>query len=363
MKTKLLCVAFLFGFFRIHAQDPIKKFIEFESKFDSLKRELNGTKAAVSFGISGNSSNSLDYHKINSSTSLNYGAFPYKFKLDLKTETEIKNGKTNDKISDLFISYDYYPDTCRFNFYKSGNRYKRKIFVFVSRYSDSYLGIDEKYELGAGTVINFAKVRADKVLLTEAGIQNKKKITHLRDTLDIKYINYGVHKPDEVDELKQANILRYQIIRPALLFGIFYEVEKMAYIDSIPTDSVPVAYPANFAATNQLMFEVRPTLEFNFTDNLSLSLKCYFKIPFKQLFGNNIVNMGDTAHSKFDCFIDFPMALSYKVNKSMIFSLQYRFMYDNAPQRKFIQLYDTRKYLIRPDQRHHAFDFMLTVNF
>jgi|WetSurMetagenome_2_1015567.scaffolds.fasta_scaffold95008_1 hypothetical protein len=356
MKTKLLCFVFLFGFFSVNAQDSIKKYIKYEHKFDSLKNALNGTTTKVSFGISGNTSNSVDYHKIRSNTELKYGTFPYKFLLNLETETEIKNGKTNDKISDLFISYDYYPDAGKLHVYTQENRYKRKLFIFVSRYSDSYLGIDEKYELGTGVVFNFSNSHQDSIILTKTGIENKTKIKEVRDS-------GKTHKPAEMDELDQANITKYRIIRPALLFGIFYEVEKMAFFDSIPTDTGLIAYPSNLDATNQIMLEARPTLEFNFTDNLSLSLKCYFKMPISQLRELNTVKLGDTTDARFDYFIDFPIVLNYKVNKTMEFSLRYRFMYDNAPQRRFIALDENRKFLIKPDQRHHSIDLMLTVNF
>jgi hypothetical protein len=328
-----------------------QEFLLMEDTLNDLNLKLNGIKPKVVFGFNGNSSNSSNKYIFISGISLDYGRFPSELNLKLTTETQLKNGVTDDKISELFISYDHHP-----KLKKAENRSNLEDFVFVSRYSDDYLGIDEKYELGVGIVINYWS----KKHLTETGSKNYSSIKRLSAYEPSQTLKNNWKHKEELENLEQSNIKKYSRLRFAFLLGFFYELEKIAFKDSIPTASGKVPYQCNFDGTAQLKWEIRPTMKINFSDEFSLDLKCYFKMPFPGKFLNT-VEFDTIADTRFDCFIDFPITLTYKVNKNMELGINYRLMYNNAPRRRYIMLNDAYSpFLLMPDQRHQSVNLTFT---
>lgn len=330
----------------------VDHYIRIEHRVDSLQRLLNGTATAVSFGFSGNSSDASKLLKLNSHIAFKRGTFPMEFSLDLKTETQVKDGVFNERLSDFLMTYDYYP-----GWGDAAKRKNRKAFVFLNRYSDAYLGIEEKYEIGFGGVYN-------KWCLGQ--IHGSEKVDAILKELKSDSVSLeGIFGPaaykDELEKLHVANAIKNTRLRFALLAGVFYEIEKMVFTDSIASGDSKKAVEADFNATGSLRWEVRPTLEINFSNDLQFSSKCYFKMPFSDIL-ENVVASGGVSDTRTDYVVDFQNMLTYKLNSHVGLEIQYRLMYDNAPQRKFItdNNYD---FLIMPDQRHHYFGMNFKVGF
>lgn len=337
--------------FRGFAQ-PIDQYIRVEHRIDSLQHLLNGTYTAVSFGFSGNSSDASQLLKLNSHISFKRGTFPMEFSLDLNTETQVKDGVFNERLSDFLMTYDYYP-----RFGNTEKRKNQKAFVFLNRYSDAYLGIEEKYEIGIGGVYNkwcLGRIReSDKV---DAIIQGM-----VADSVNLGKIFGPANYKDELGKLRISNVIKNTRVRFAFLGGVFYEIEKMVFTDSIASGDSKKAIESDFNATGSVRWEVRPTLEINFTNDLQFSSKCYFKMPFTDIL-ENVVELGGVRDSRPDVFVDFQNTLTYKLSPNVGLEIQYRLMYDSAPQRKFITD-NNSVFLIMPDQRHHYFGMNFKVGF
>ncbi len=334
-----------------HAQ-PVDQYIRVERRIDSLQHLLNGSSTAVSFGFSGNSSDASQLLKLNSHISFKRGTFPMEFSLDLKTETQVKNGVFNERLSDFLMTYDYYP-----RFRNVEKRKNQKAFVFLNRYSDAYLGIEEKYEIGFGGMYNrwcLGQTRASEKV---AGIVKELE----NDSISLAKLFGPTNYKDELEKLRIANVIKNTRVRVALLGGVFYEIEKMVFTDSIASGDGKKAIESNFNATGSVKWEVRPTLEINFTNDLQFSSKCYFKMPFTDIL-ENVVALGGVRDSRPDVFVDFQNSLTYKLSPNVGLEIQYRLMYDSAPQRKFITD-NNSVFLIMPDQRHHYFGMSFRVGF
>jgi hypothetical protein len=350
MKTMLLIVMLMCSLINNYSQEsPFHNYILITDTINDLNKKLNGIKPVIGFGFSGNSSESNDLYRLNSNISLDYGCYPSELNIMLKTETLLINGIT-DKISDLFISYD--------NHHKIGDKRFLESFVFVSRYSDVYLGIDEKYELGVGTLFNYWTLKN----LTKEGKTNELIINRLSnynpDDITLKKLWIKDTYSDKVENLKHANIKKYSKLRLALLVGLFYEIEKVFFEDSISTNNGKIHYSYKFDGTVQLNWEIRPTLELYFGDNINLKLKPYLKMPLPGKY-LSIVEYNNTKDSRVDYFIDFPVSIGYKANGNMELSINYRFMYDNAPQRKYLIVDNSSiPVLIMPNQKHQSISLM-----
>jgi hypothetical protein len=352
MRPVLFLLILSTPFTRINSQD-FEQFQQVQHKIDSLKDLLNGSSTSVSFGFSGNSSNANQLLKLNSNISFQQGTFPFEFSLNLKTETQLKNGVFDERLSDFLMTYDYYP-----NVGHPEKRINRKVFVFLNRYSDAYLGVEEKYEIGFGGALNkWGRGFTKEAQRVDALIDNLSD-----DSVCLGKIFGTQDYKSELEHVKKANSIKGTRVRLAILGGIFYEIEKVVFEDSIPTSAGIAAYPSNFNATGSLKWEIRPTFEIHFSEDLHFSSKCYLKAPFADIFENE-VRLEEAIDSRVDFFIDFQNALSYKINKNVEIELEYRLMYDNAPQRAFIVLDNSGKYLLMPDQRHQYYCMNFKVKF
>lgn len=330
----------------------VDQYIRVERRIDSLQHLLNGSSTAVSFGFSGNSSDASQLLKLNSHISFKRGTFPMEFSLDLKTETQVKDGVFNERLSDFLMTYDYYPQ-----FRNSDKRKNQKAFVFLNRYSDAYLGIEEKYEIGLGGMYN-------RWCMGQIGASEKVDgiIKELeKDSISLAKLFGPSNYRDELEKLRIANVIKNTRVRFAFLGGVFYEIEKMVFTDSIASGDGKKAIESNFNATGSVKWEVRPTLEINFTNDLQFSSKCYFKMPFTDIL-ENVVTLGGVRDSRPDVFVDFQNSLTYKLSPNVGLEIQYRLMYDSAPQRKFITD-NNSVFLIMPDQRHHYFGMNFKAGF
>jgi hypothetical protein len=202
--------------------------------------------------------------------------------------------------------------------------------------------------------------------LTNKGKTNDLIIKSLKSNYSVQFLkeNWKRKKYDDVVEnLRHANIKKYSKCRLAILFGLLYEFERAFFEDSISTDHGKVFYSYKFDGTAQLKWEVRPTFDFNFGDNVSLKIRMYLKMPMP---GNihSSVEYNGIRDSRCDYFIDFPVILAFKMNNNMSLSIDYRLLYDNAPQRKYILIQGlTDPVLIMPNQMHKSLAIRFNYSF
>lgn len=83
-----------------------------------------------------------DQYKVNLSLSLDRGFYPGRFHFESSVDLRVQDGDFSEDVSKLRLEYDYYTHP------------QWQIYAFGSRYSDSFLNIDQRYEAGAGVVFD-----------------------------------------------------------------------------------------------------------------------------------------------------------------------------------------------------------------
>jgi hypothetical protein len=323
--------------------DTLWNALKFYRKFEQQETKLNGK---AKFGFTGNESDLNNIFKINGGVEIDNGIYP--FELDLKSnfQTLIRNGNFQENVSDIDISFDYHS--------KTGNGLFLESFVFLKRFSNTYLGIDQRYDAGAGIILNLFSTKK----LTDKGIKNQKELDKLPE---YKLVNGNIWKcyddacgkitasnksqfklsDGEIKYLERmrynydrANKKKYSKWRLALLAGIYYENEKAKLEQELLFNGVETFFTADFEATNKLRWELRPTLVYKPDDVFTIKIYPYLKYPLTQRL--DIVKFNETIQDeRVDKFYDIQTSIEAKITKNVAITIKYRYLKDFAPKREY----------------------------
>lgn len=320
--------------------DSLLSNLKFYRDFEKNESVLNGK---AKFGLLGNESSLNNISTINAGVEIDNGLYPYEFDLSANFQTNINNGKLVENISNVDISFDYHPLT--------NNGLWLESFIFMSRFNNSFLGIDQRYETGGGLVFNLFS----KEDLTDSGTNNEARLVNI-PTCEINGKNLIVCYADrctpinneykitesEIEELDKVrtkyrnhNIKKYSKLRVALLLGVYYENEKAKAENKINFNGVDTLFSIPFDATYKLRWEIRPTIVYKPSDIFTLKLYPYFKLPlFNKL--EKVIYNDSVFDERYDAFFDIKASIGASINKNLKFEIVYRYFKDMAPKRAYI---------------------------
>ncbi|MFQ5572198.1 MAG: hypothetical protein ACE5G0_21185, partial [Rhodothermales bacterium] len=280
------------------------------------EHEQHKLKGKAGFGFhsdetSGESSS--EFHNVNASVNLSRGSYPGELNVTSKIDVTIKGGKFSENVSILNLTYDYYP------------RPWLEGFVFVDRLNNSFLEIDQRYEVGGGVVLDsnpWTLLLKDRHILTGAGrdlldslavsgttrvfgykenhpTRNEsawkdpawfdcyvKAVTKTarpsreqreKHRKEVKRLMSRLH--DRWSQVKEGVRKQYARLRGALLVGAFMELEKATLAVKDTAANKEVSLPLK--GTQTFRWELRPTLALRLTDALKLRGDYYYKGSFK----------------------------------------------------------------------------------
>jgi hypothetical protein len=107
---------------------------------EERQRAVKGT---VTFGLTGDESGPRSLFKLNTGISLSRGAYPSEISVDSFLGLQLVNGKVQEDVTSLKISYDYHTTSAL------------EYFTFAERFSDNFLSIQQRYEVGFGARVGF----------------------------------------------------------------------------------------------------------------------------------------------------------------------------------------------------------------
>ena len=150
----------------------LKKFLDEEHKLNG-----NGT-----LEFSGHESSSNNLFKFGAGASIDHGIYPYELDFSTKISAVLKDSVFQENISDIDVSFDFhpiglpdFPDTSLIPLGRDQQKHSDYLwlenFVFLKRFNDDFLGIDQRYEVGMGVIFNLLTCG-----LTPNGEKNKKEL-------------------------------------------------------------------------------------------------------------------------------------------------------------------------------------------
>lgn len=332
----------------IYSQDKLL-LMRTDSVFNSLKK----IKGEVNMDVIGNKSDKREFFRIASGFKLDQGVYPYEVNILSRFETQVSDGKLVEKVNEIDISFDYHPVNI-------GNGRFLEFYAFAYHFSDEYLGIETKYELGWGGIVSYWSKNVNssgvrlKNLMGNIAELTKINLKNAVDTLDKD--NIPEKTAEKIYAISQTNIKNYSKWRLALLFGIFYELEHVALTDSF------IDMPHDFfAASSYIKWQIRPTLEFHPGDIFSIRISPYVKMPFEKM-RDEYLNKDMTVEKRLNYFVYFPVYCDFKLNEGITLSFEYRLYYDNIPKQRIFNL-DDNKLLVSVSNFHHHVNSKICFSF
>lgn len=312
---------------------------------EQKEKKFNG---AAQFGFAGDQTNAASLYKINGGIAVNRGYYPDKFEFATDMGLVINNGTFRENVSNVFITYDHS--------LPKGDSLFLENYMVMSRFSDEFLGIEQRYELGGGFILalwskkltpagnaEMNRLHKTNLLPPEAGSDSVRLCVN-GQCANLKRANPKNNDAELVyrarQQAKVALRKKYNRFRLALLSGLIVEAEKVSASDSLLTVSGKQNFTQSYNASLHLRWEMRPTIDVKPSDNWSFKVRPYFKLPMPWEWYSTVISSNGYTSKAIDYRLDVQTNLTIKLadwfNKQASVDIQYRVLYDNAPRRSFL---------------------------
>ncbi len=226
-------------------------------------------RADITFGMSGDETDSRSLFRLNTGIALARGAFPSEVTVVNRLSLLLRDGEVQEDVTSLQISYDYHATD------------NIEYFAFAERFADNFLSIQQRYEVGFGarTGVSLGRIGAWR----STGAQF--------DAVESQLGAVGhALTPDDASQLGTAlRYLRasYRERQSRLFLGLatsmFAEVERAelevlrSSIGAAPGEATRVKVP--LPGTHRYRVSVRPTIRFRPARDVQISVLPYYKLP------------------------------------------------------------------------------------
>ena len=343
-----------------------------------LRNEINRQsvlRGSANMGFFADHSDLQNDQRLQLAFSIQRGSYPGEFELASDLILDYKQGKLSEKVSTVSLSYDY------------NLKYWLESFVFVQRFSDTYLSIDQRYEVGAGIIFGNWLKKAD--LRKESEIKLKSE-HYPTDTASVKATSWyriyekrmkPTYKQDflagiasdfssiesTIEDAVNSQYKQNSWIRPALLLGVLAEIEQPAILSAdsclhngewIKFDTTRISKP--FDSRTVWRIYMRPTLELRPTKDWRIRVNPYWKVRLPLL--NKNLSGSEVEDYRWDIYVTNTVKIPLKGlqrNKSIDIGMTYRFHYDKNPHG-----FETPEgYVVYARKRHHLVRFSFGITF
>lgn len=358
---------------RLAANADVAAFLKAAAELQKIGARLGSLKAGFSFGYTGDRSYSGDSirdsnHLLNVDTNIVKDQYPSALKFRTSTKLLLSKGSLQNESSTILLSLNHY----LLPFLEG--------YVFTEKFSDSFMSIKQRYEMGAGFKFeyNFDPIRGDPAVdpvrtleaLTPPGAGAPPRA--LRRTLELAEKRFmdlfpsleegflralkeaGV-PPDDLtvifscletvervyDRIDTALAKDRSWLNVGIAFSAFSEVEQdeIAPYYYTPTgQKVSKSYLLD--PEQRFRFVIRPSLEWFIADGVSLTSMLYVKLPLSAPYTKLIILDAENPSQKtryYDWRVDSATDLKFNLGRNLSWggdislTLEYQYHFDNAP--------------------------------
>lgn len=390
-----------------------KTYALLDNLYEFMNREhrLNGKGY---FDFAGNETKKNSVYRFGTGISIDQGLYPYELDFSADVQTLLNDGVFVANESNIDISFDFHPyvpqpeskigrydakikelqlNTNPTEIEKENNeyllkKYQRKIdkaydanglwlenYIIAKRFSDGYLGIESRYEIGGGFIFSLysgamtkkGRTTRDEIIPKSIGKPKEQDIIHSLKALTPAH-NLLQLSPADIEVISDsrsryliANKKQNSKLRLTLLLGSFYKVEKTIIENTIKFNGKDTSITFDVNPTNRFESVVRLGLVWKPKDKYKLKIYPLLILPFDRI--KNVVEQDGYKDERLDYFFYFNSALDIEVEKRFSISLFYRYFYDNAPSRVFLKQLDNTYVLLMGEQKKSSFGMGLNFDF
>jgi hypothetical protein len=306
----------------------------------ALRREEDrqrALKADISFGLSGDESGPRSLFRLNTGIALTRGDFPSEVTVVSRLGLQVRDGQLQEDVTSLLLSYDYHTTS------------HVEYFAFAERFSDSFLSIQQRYEIGFGArtgwhlghVTGWEPLRAS-INTVRAGLDRVRTLqptpVRTREGGSILDADQAAGLPSALDRLEHAVHDQSSRVFLGVVASVFAELERAEIeVTSRPTGSAGESTTSSFKvpidATQRYRLTVRPAIQLRPIDEITIVVYPYFKLP---LDGQRRVSMPDGSRRldyRRDVFSEMNWAIRQEQTglESVGFVVTVNHHFDNVP--------------------------------
>lgn len=356
-------------------QDWMDKF-KLAGKFlKEIELERRDLKLALAVGFNGNrAGEDNNFHKLDVAANIRRGGYPNQLRFIAETSVLYEDNALREDVRTMLVNYDYHvlPSL--------------ETYGFVERFSNSYMSIQQRYEIGVGLKYGFELfgLSSKKAKQVNSYKNNSKSYKEFKDYIEksltrknSKAEKDALLKQLEEIKIKEEEILtytkkEYSRLALGLATSFFIELEQ-AELETIVTDQNNIEDTAETNSTQKfyesdqfLRWSIRPSVTIRITEHLILDGMVYWKYRVVEPVQPN----GDLDFRRdviLKATLAIPKTTGWADKVSLIF--EYRQHFDNIPP--FLSKDSVNEYLeegkdlspIPAERRHHQFKFMINVKF
>lgn len=350
-----------------------ENFIKNLNKTDKNLHQLN---LSAEVGFDGHRAGEENLYKLNVEIEATKGVYPREFRFRAGTSVQLKNNDWQEEVTSLMVNYDYH--------FKPW----LEVYGFVERFSDSYLNIKHRYEVGGGVMfeLDFGTTKKihevwKKDLNTYEDISKKayngyreylKKLdensTDKKSTTDTRLLRKQLGDLEKEEKrIKRAFNKKHARLSVGMALTIFSELEKAEIEKKFVDESIPEEKePFSLDGEQRFRIVLRPSVVFRPTKTLTLRMLKYYKNPL----GNPIKEEGRRDYrtdAMIRAEIKLPVATNWAKNVLLVF--EYQRHYDNLPPEVPKSIIDDyidkgmRLQKEKAENTHEQFKFKLQILF
>ena len=293
-------------------------------------------KADILFGLSGDEAGDRSLYKLNTGISLSRGDFPSELAVVSRLGMQLRNGVLQEDVTTLQITYDYHASN------------NLQYFAFAERFTDSFLSIQQRYEIGFGARIakhigaqggGRAIATSVEAVQTALGSMRGPSTTTAANPAQLTAIDL-TRFDAAVDELQHSVRDRDSRLVIGLAASVFAEIER-ADLDvisvpepaTLPIDSV--AARLSLPSEQRYRLSLRPTILWRPATALRVRVFPYFKLPLDQPRRVVAANGEERLDYRRDIFSELAWSLQQSQTglENVEFVLTYNHHFDNVPPR------------------------------
>jgi len=248
------------------------------------KKDLNQLDLSLAAGFSGDRAGEQSLYKLNVEAAVNKGVYPRTVRFRAGTSVQHKNNVAQDNVTTLVMNFDYYFAPWL------------ETYAFIERFSDTYLSIKERYEVGGGIKLELnlldtpvgERTRQDREAMAADGASSLQEFAAYLDRAeqegDGQVDARGLRPLLAAYRTERRNILaglrqKESMLSLGLALSFFSEMEQAEINSTILSQGVSES--ARFALNAEQRFRVvvRPNVTFRPLDTLSFKGHIYLKYP------------------------------------------------------------------------------------
>lgn len=327
-------------------------------RFEKKQNEFTGT---VKLALNSDDSTNNESYNIRGGFSVDKGSYPNQFRASVNIAVDDNDGGFSEELSTLRVSFDRYKDVFG---HSSPTKVRSRtplyeFFTFGERFTDKFMSIDQRYELGVGLKLEWnaapalpwdqhRKASPRQRLVNSLSFLDTNQIDNLRKTAQIIDAHGKDVKPtcsshndstdctnDTLDALKAVGAyisnnesLRNGLLRQTSLFEVGVSAALLGEFERASVEIVSQADENGDARRSSISIpsrrttrlSIRPSFLVNLSEDLSLLGSFYWKPSVDEVKFSGSDDLREEIH----------VDLNYKV-KSTIVTLSYKKFFDNDP--------------------------------